>query len=318
MAEAYLDPAVGGNGLRISDDANPETGLEDGGHQRLFVPAFSGLVGIAQFIAAKAAEVVAAALSVINSANTNATSSSNLTLATSGTIAFTLDQTGKEFTPGMTVGFSRLPPNAHQQMVVVLATFDKATGQGTGTIQSATAIGGPYSGWTVFRTQSGGGVPIQRTFTGGGLVTGGGDFTANRVLTVLAATASQIRQRISNMVAITPVGLAEAQLPLVLPDNGVTLTWDMQTQPAAECTLTGGDRTLATPSGAKKGLTYPLIVRQGDSGGRKLNLPGSVGVGRNGNPSWSVGTGKEDILFLYCLDDTAGAPRFRLGFNGDV
>lgn len=318
MASVTFDPAVGGNGSTLTDDDNPQTGLANGGHRTRFVPGLGQLVAIAGFVVTKAQEAAAAALSVLNSANTNATSASSLTLAASGTISFELDQVGKEFTPGMTVGFSRSPPNAQQQMVVVLDTFNPTTKAGTGTIQSATATGGPYTGWTVFRTQSGGGVPTDRSITGAGLVTGGGTLAANRVLTVLAATASQIRQGLSNLVAMTPFAFFEAQRPLVLPDNGVTWTWDMQIQPAAEGTLTGGDRNLATPSNPRKGVVYPLIVTQGDSGARKLNLPGSVGYGRNGPPSWSVGAGKQDCCYLHCLDDTPGAPRFRLGFNGDA
>lgn len=46
-----------------------------------------------------------------------------------------------------------------------------------------------------------------RTITGAGLVSGGGDLTANRVLTVLAATDAQVRAGISNATAITPAAL---------------------------------------------------------------------------------------------------------------
>lgn len=45
------------------------------------------------------------------------------------------------------------------------------------------------------------------TITGGGLATGGGNLTANRVINVLAATAAQVIAGASNSVAITPASL---------------------------------------------------------------------------------------------------------------
>ena len=47
-----------------------------------------------------------------------------------------------------------------------------------------------------------------RTITGGGLVTGGGNLSANRVLTVTAASGAETLARTRDDVAVTPAGLA--------------------------------------------------------------------------------------------------------------
>lgn len=47
------------------------------------------------------------------------------------------------------------------------------------------------------------------TITGGGIATGGGDLTADRVITVTAATLAQIQAGTDDTVAITPAGLAD-------------------------------------------------------------------------------------------------------------
>lgn len=46
----YFDPAVGGNGLTVTDDGNPATGLDNDGHRARFVPALGQVVAVAQFI----------------------------------------------------------------------------------------------------------------------------------------------------------------------------------------------------------------------------------------------------------------------------
>jgi hypothetical protein len=53
-----------------------------------------------------------------------------------------------------------------------------------------------------------GGVPTSRTVTGGGLVTGGGDLSANRVLTVAIASAAEALAGTDNTKAVTPAALA--------------------------------------------------------------------------------------------------------------
>jgi len=53
----YFDPAVGGNGLTVTDDGNPTTGLDNDGHRERLVPAFSNVVQVAKFIVDTAEDV---------------------------------------------------------------------------------------------------------------------------------------------------------------------------------------------------------------------------------------------------------------------
>jgi hypothetical protein len=56
----YFDPAVGGTGLTVSDDGNPQFGLDNDGHRVRFVPALQNLVYIGNFVKQRAADVDAA------------------------------------------------------------------------------------------------------------------------------------------------------------------------------------------------------------------------------------------------------------------
>ena len=56
----YFDPAVGGTGLTVSDDGNPQSGLDNNGHRVRFVPALQNLVYIGAFVKKRAVDVDAA------------------------------------------------------------------------------------------------------------------------------------------------------------------------------------------------------------------------------------------------------------------
>ena len=53
----YFDPAVGGTGLTVSDDGNPQFGLDNNGHRVRFVPALQNLVYIGAFVKQRAVDV---------------------------------------------------------------------------------------------------------------------------------------------------------------------------------------------------------------------------------------------------------------------
>ena len=57
----YFDPAVGGNGLTVTDDGNPTTGLDNDGHRARFVPALAQVVAVAEFVVDTAQDVAAVA-----------------------------------------------------------------------------------------------------------------------------------------------------------------------------------------------------------------------------------------------------------------
>ena len=83
---------------------------------------------------------------------------------------------------------------------------------------------------------------IARTITGAGLVTGGGNLAASRVLQVASATAAQVRTGTNNASAITPAALGPiikslglsgyASVPGADPANTLLLQWGRATAPA--------------------------------------------------------------------------------------
>lgn len=108
MALAYFDPAVGGDGSSVSDDADPITGLDNYGYTERLVPAFTNIVNIADYTRQRAVAAsgyadaaAASAASAVNAPGTNATSTTSLAIGT-GSKAFTI-QTGKAFSVGQTL-----------------------------------------------------------------------------------------------------------------------------------------------------------------------------------------------------------------------
>ena len=57
MASVNFPPDVGGSGLTVTDDANPTTGLANGGHRARFVPALAQVVAVAQHVVDTAEDV---------------------------------------------------------------------------------------------------------------------------------------------------------------------------------------------------------------------------------------------------------------------
>lgn len=89
------------NGVTYSDDADPSTGMGNGGHLVRFFPMLQGVVAVAGQVAANAAVASAAAASAVTGASTSATSTTSLALGT-GAKSLTI-QTGKNIVIGMTV-----------------------------------------------------------------------------------------------------------------------------------------------------------------------------------------------------------------------
>lgn len=70
MASVTFPPEVGGDGLTVTDDANPTTGLANGGHRARFVPTLSQVVAVAQHVVDTASgigdDVIAAQQAVVD------------------------------------------------------------------------------------------------------------------------------------------------------------------------------------------------------------------------------------------------------------
>lgn len=82
MTSVFFDPAVGGDGTTVSDDANPVTGLDGGGHVVRFVPALGNQVNIAKVTVDAAGAAVNAAVGAINASDYTATSGSSVLIGT--------------------------------------------------------------------------------------------------------------------------------------------------------------------------------------------------------------------------------------------
>ena len=70
MESVTFPPEVGGSGLTVTDDANPTTGLANGGHRAHFVPALAQVVAVAQHVVDTASgigdDVIAAQQAVVD------------------------------------------------------------------------------------------------------------------------------------------------------------------------------------------------------------------------------------------------------------
>lgn len=69
MASVFFDPAVGGDGSTVSDDADPLTGLRRAGYKIRFVPALQQMVAVASTVVLQVTAAAGSAASALISAN---------------------------------------------------------------------------------------------------------------------------------------------------------------------------------------------------------------------------------------------------------
>jgi len=314
MTSVTFDPALGGDGSTVSDDANPTTGLRNGGYRTRFVAALVQMVAMVGFTKAQAQAASAAALSALNAPATNATSSASLSLTDTGDITLPLNQQGKGFTVGMTIGLARTSDPV-KQMVGVIKTYTPGSGAANDsavvTMQSKTATGGPFTDWTVFRTSTSG-VPATRKYTGLELVTvsGDGSLAADRTITVSKSSDTEVALGLEDGKAITPKGWADSGVRQLLTD-AANVAWPISRR-KAKVTL-GGSRAMLAPTGMVEGGEYSLAIIQDGTGGRSLSWAACYDFGIDGVPILSAGAGKIDMVYLECLD--AAAPLFKCTFK---
>lgn len=151
------------NGNTYSDDADPDTGLANGGHRTRFIPALSDALaelaaavasGNADAAAALASEIEAAASAAAAAASaatavlapgTAATSATSLTIGT-GTKSLTV-QSGKLFVVGMSCKIAR-----SEDGTVWMAGDVTAYDSGSGALEVAVGVtqgAGTHAAWTV-------------------------------------------------------------------------------------------------------------------------------------------------------------------------
>lgn len=142
MTSVYFDPALGGDGSTVTDDANVSTGLANGGHRTRFVPALSQVVQMAQ-------TAVTNAQAANNAATTNGTSTTSLAIGT-GAKTLTM-QTGRSIVVGMQVIVANTAAPATQSMRGAVTGYNS----GTGVLNVAVdyALGsGTFATWTISLT----------------------------------------------------------------------------------------------------------------------------------------------------------------------
>lgn len=296
MTAVTFPTTVGGDGSTVSDDANPTTGLANGGHRTRFVGvALKNVVSIAEFVVQKAAEAAASAASALGGVGSIATSSTTLTI---GAADHAMDVgVGKTFAAGQKVGVARSSAPATTSMYGTVLTYSGSTL--TVRVAAGDFIGsGTFGDWTISPTLYG--PPASRTVTAAGLATGGGNLGANITITVTAADENDVRAGSSTARAITPDANAKAA-NFKTVTYGATVTWNTNTQGPNGYLTMGGNPNIAAPTNLKDGWPYILAIDQGAAGNRTVASWDAIFEwGQLGAPVLSTAPNKVDFLtFLY-------------------
>ena len=167
MSSATFPISLGGDGSTVSDDANPATGLANGGHRTRFVPALSQTVAClngaltqaqgklddattqANNSATSAAAAAASAAAAQAAPGSSSTSTTSLTVGT-GSKSLTI-QTGKTIVVGMPVQIARTSDPANSYMHGIVTSY--TSGSGALAVTTDYAYGsGTFTDWTISLT----------------------------------------------------------------------------------------------------------------------------------------------------------------------
>jgi hypothetical protein len=155
------DSTVGGSGGAYTDDGNPTTGLDNGGHRVRLVPMFTEIVNIATFMKnllnAAVASASASAATAVNAPGTSSTSTTSLTVGIASVTFNT--QAGKAYAIGQFVVIADTGTPANF-MVGQVTAYNSGTGAMT---VNVTVIGGSgtFTTWTISLT-----APLDGTLSG--------------------------------------------------------------------------------------------------------------------------------------------------------
>lgn len=256
MSSVTFPPTLGGDGSTVTDDANPSTGLANGGHRTRFVPALSQAVAVmssavsqvqadADAADAAAAAAAAAAATSINAPGTNATSTSSVLVGT-GSKSLTT-QAGKLFVPGQPVMIARTSAPGTTWMAGNVTSYNSGTGSLVVSVVW-TAGSGTFTDWTVSLAGPANPAAINKAGdTGVGPLTMSGDLSAPNV------TVSGLLDYDETVVSIsTPTTAAKSRTYVLTASTTLTL-------PAAP---SAGDWVRVVNRSA---TVTPVVARNGQS-----------------------------------------------------
>jgi hypothetical protein len=299
MTESVTFPTeVGGDGSTYSD-GNGVNGMAEGGHALYFFPLLQQYIAVAEYIVDAAADAADAAASAMNAPGTSATTTTSITIGT-GSKTFTLVEEDKAFVKGQLI---KVASDADVSKFISGPITAYNSGTGSMTINSQdTGSSGSFSDGIVSLSASAG-VPATRTLTAGGIITGGGDLSANRTFTVSAATAAEIRQWADSTKVITPGNMNTAC-------GEVTLQFGSNITTVGDAVLDGskfinglvfmsGDAILPNLTNPKIGQ-YRIRFVQDNVGNRKITAWGNSYVAVGGKASFVLTTapGWSDYLYM--------------------
>jgi hypothetical protein len=184
MASVNLPVNLGGDGNTYSDDANPTTGLANGGHRTRWIPMIIALVNMAAQVLANATAAAAAAVTAVNAPGTSGTSTSSIALGL-GAKAFAT-QTGKAWAVGQWVNVARTSAPSTSYATGIITAYNSGTGAMTVDVKQF-AGSGTFTNWTISLSapvaQT---LPVVAVTTNTTAVANTNDyaFTANAVLTL--------------------------------------------------------------------------------------------------------------------------------------
>jgi hypothetical protein len=290
MASVTFPTAVGGDGSTVSDDANPTTGLDNGGHRTRFIPALKNIVAIANYVVAQVATAVAAAASAINAPGTSGQSTTSMVIEAAAKTF--IIQTGKAFVVGQTVVIASTASPGNQ-MTGIITGYNPTTGAMS--VTTTTFIGsGTFASWNVALSAVAG-IQVSRRINTAGIIYGAGDLSADINLRVQPTTGVDINAGIDNAYAMTIKSVYDA-LALVNTGDMATITPDLSASTNIYIPI-AGNRTIANPSNPIAGKSGRFMFVQDSTGGRTISWGSSYKFASGIPPVASTAPGAADIFY---------------------
>jgi hypothetical protein len=149
--------------------------------------------------------------------------------------------------------------------------------------------------------------PTTRSISASGLATGGGDLSADRTVTVTAASSSVVRTGTSTTTALTPGDTWGALAEVALTLNGTTIvtsgsTLDMSAFINASITM-AGNYTLPNPVNPKVGQEGYIKLSQDGTGSRTMTIS-SNWKRQGGAATLTTTAGAIDFLIYKVISST--------------